>query len=60
LKFFSSSLIVQLKEPLGEIKVFLKKEMKVQSSIYVKVFVKAKDGREMFFKDGFTDFLGNF
>jgi len=60
LKFFSSDLIVHLKEPLGEITVFLKKEKTVQASIYVKVFVKTKEGKEMFFKDGFTDFLGSF
>lgn len=34
--------------------------MTPQASTYVKVFVKKNDGKEMFFKDGFTDFLGMF
>lgn len=60
LNLFSCDLTVQVKELLGEIRVLLKKDMKQLDSIYVKVFVKTKDGKEKFFKDGFTDFLGNF
>jgi len=60
LKFFSSDLTVQIKEHIGEIKVSFKNDKKVQSSIYVKVYVKTKDGKELFFKDGYTDFMGIF
>jgi hypothetical protein len=58
--FYSSTLKVKVNEQLGELKVFNGLNNKPLSKTYVKVFCKTDDGKEMFYRDGFTDIRGKF
>lgn len=61
--FYSSKLKVQILESFGELKVTPKKatdQQKALSRVYVKVFSKDANGKESFFKDGYTDIRGKF
>jgi len=44
----------------GELKVLHKETMKPLSKTYVKVFIRNKEGKEIFYRDGFTDIRGKF
>jgi hypothetical protein len=49
---------VQINEAFGELKVV--REGKAVRKVYVKVFSKDKEGKERFYRDGYTDIRGKF
>lgn len=58
--FYASLLKVQLIEKFGELRVFNRETMEPLSKVYVKVYCKNKSGKELFYRDGFTDIRGKF
>jgi hypothetical protein len=58
--YYANSLAVQLIENYGQVKVAGQKDGAPLSGVYVKVFVRLKDGRVRFYKDGYTDLRGRF
>jgi hypothetical protein len=56
--YYHSSLRVMVNEAFGELKVTHGKQ--AQGKIYCKVFAQYSDGREEFFRDGYTDIRGKF
>ena len=58
--FYSCQLKVQFIEKFGELRVFKSDTMQPLSKVYCKVYSKNKNGRESFFRDGFTDIRGKF
>lgn len=59
LRHFSSSLIVQMFENYGELRVSNDKGEQLPQ-VYVKAFVMKKDNKVEFYKDGYTDIRGRF
>lgn len=57
--YFSNELELNIIEALGEIKITDKKSKPLQKA-YVKCFAKLKNGKVIFFKDGFSDLRGKF
>jgi hypothetical protein len=58
--YYSKSLVVQLMENYGQLRVAAKDGDKALAKVYVKVYAKQKDGVVRFFKDGYTDLRGRF
>jgi len=58
--YFANSLAVQVVETYGQVKVTNQKSGAPLSQVYVKVFVRTKDGAVKFYKDGYTDLRGRF
>ena len=58
--YYANAMTVQMVENYGQVKVTHKKTRKPLSKVYVKVYGRMKDGRVLFFKDGYTDFRGRF
>ena len=58
--YYSSELKVRANQSYGEIKVYHRDSMKPLSKVYVKVFCKDTSGKELFYRDGFTDIRGKF
>ncbi|CAD8142905.1 unnamed protein product [Paramecium octaurelia] len=58
-RFYSTSLGVQVMENYGQIRVS-DSEGKYLSKVYVKAYIKEKNGKESFYKDGYTDLRGRF
>lgn len=58
--YFSNSLTVQVSENYGQMKVTDAKTSRPVSKTYVKVYAELKDGRTLFYKDGYTDLRGRF
>ena len=58
--FYSSELKVHINQQYGELKVYNRETLKALSKVYVKVFCKDSSGKELFFRDGFTDIRGKF
>jgi hypothetical protein len=58
--YFSNSLVVQLLETYGQLKVTQEKTSKDLPKVYVKAYAKMKDGSVRFYKDGYTDLRGKF
>lgn len=58
--YFSNSLTVQMSENYGQMKVTDAKTSRPVSKTYVKVYAELKDGRTVFYKDGYTDLRGRF
>lgn len=56
---YSTSLLVNISEAIGEIKV-LDKNLKPLTKAYVKCFAKHTDDSVKFYKDGYTDLRGRF
>ena len=56
--FYSSELKVQINEAFGELKVILND--KGIGKVYVKVFILDLNGKETFYRDGYTDIRGKF
>ncbi|CAD8054408.1 unnamed protein product [Paramecium sonneborni] len=53
-RYYSTSLQVQIIENYGQIRVS-DSEGKYLSKVYVKAYIKEKNGKELFYKDGYTD-----
>lgn len=58
--YYANSLSVQIVENYGHLKVRQAKSGRAESKVYVKVYARMKDGREKFYKDGYTDLRGMF
>lgn len=56
--FYTTALKIMFNEAFGELKVT--KEGKAQSRVYIKVFQLNQNGKEEFFRDGYTDIRGKF
>ena len=56
----ASSLVVSVAEPVGRVQVLSQSGRQPVAAAYVKVFARHNDGSVRFFKDGYTDFNGNF
>jgi hypothetical protein len=57
--YFSTSLICNISETMGEVKV-LDSHLKPLPKIYIKCFAKFNDESVKFYKDGYTDLRGRF
>ena len=57
---YSNALKVQFSERYGRLAVMHEDNGKPVSKTYVKVYARMKDGNVRFFKDGYTDFRGEF
>lgn len=57
--YFSTSLKLQVFENYGELKVTDESDKQLPQ-VYVKAFIQRKDGKVMFYKDGYTDIRGRF
>lgn len=57
---FAHDLAVQLTERYGQLRVIAKGDRQPLPRTYVKVYARFADGRERFFKDGYTDLRGRF
>ena len=57
---YSNALKVQFSERYGRLAVTHEDDGKPVSKTYVKVYARMKDGNVRFFKDGYTDFRGEF
>jgi hypothetical protein len=58
--YYSNSLVVQLMENYGQLRVAAKDGGKALAKVYVKVYAKMRDGSVEFYKDGYTDLRGRF
>ena len=58
--WFASQLRVRKMESYGQIEVRSARDNKPLPKTYVKVFARGADGRETFWKDGYTDLRGRF
>ncbi|KAM3139602.1 hypothetical protein pb186bvf_008247 [Paramecium bursaria] len=58
-RYYSTSINVQVMENNGQLRV-TDKQGKYLSKIYVKTFCQEKDGKVLFYKDGYTDLRGRF
>jgi hypothetical protein len=58
--YFSNSLAVQVSDNYGQLKVADTASGKPIPKTYVKVYAELKDGRTLFYKDGYTDLRGRF
>ena len=58
--YYSNSLTVQMSENYGQLKVTDTKSGKSLPKTYVKCYAEMKDGRTLFYKDGYTDLRGRF
>jgi hypothetical protein len=57
---YDHSLLVQLKQTYGKLKVFDQRTGEPVKKAYVKVYAKTNSGATEFYKDGYTDIHGNF
>jgi hypothetical protein len=58
--FFANSLNIQIIENYGQVQVTSAQTEKPLSGAYIKVYGRTKDGRIIFYKDGYTDPRGRF
>jgi len=58
--YFANSLALQVIENYGQLKVANQKSGAPLAQVYVKVFVRLKNGQVKFYKDGYTDLRGRF
>lgn len=58
--YFANSMVVQLIESYGQVKVTAKADGRPIVRAYVKVFCKLNNGTTGFYKDGYTDLRGRF
>ncbi len=58
--YFANSLALQIIENYGQLKVTHQKSGAPLAQVYVKVFVRLKNGEVKFYKDGYTDLRGRF
>lgn len=61
--FYSTELSIVFNEAFGELKVMLESDdgkKKGLGKVYVKVFSQMNNGKEEFFRDGYTDIRGKF
>jgi len=58
--YFANSLSVQVIEEYGQIRVAHLSGVRPIPVIYVKVYARMKDGRVVFYKDGYTDVRNRF
>lgn len=58
--YYSNSLVVQVMENYGQLRVTGKGDSKPLSKVYVKVYARMRGGRVEFYKDGYTDLRGRF
>lgn len=56
---FSTSLIANISEEIGEVKV-IDSNLKPLTKVYVKCYAKYEDESVKFYKDGYTDLRGRF
>jgi len=58
--YFSHSLVVQMMENYGQLRVTHRQTSRPMAKVYVKVYAKMPGGRVEFYKDGYTDLRGRF
>ncbi|MEZ6058002.1 MAG: hypothetical protein R3C01_14985 [Planctomycetaceae bacterium] len=58
--YFSNSLVVQVVENYGQVKVTHRDTKRPVPKAYVKVYAESADGSVKFYKDGYTDLRGRF
>jgi len=58
--YYSHSLVVQLMENYGQLRVTRQETGKPLPKVYVKAYARMKDGEVKFYKDGYTDLRGRF
>ncbi|MCA9079854.1 MAG: DUF4200 domain-containing protein [Planctomycetaceae bacterium] len=58
--YFSNSMLVQVIENYGQVKVTHAETRKPVSKAYVKVYARTSSGEVKFYKDGYTDLRGRF
>jgi hypothetical protein len=57
---YANSLVAQMIEPYGQVRVTAREGGKPLAAAYVKVYARTKAGEVRFFKDGYTDLRGKF
>jgi hypothetical protein len=60
LAHYAHDLVVQLSEAYGQLRVHQKSDQTPRQRAYVKVYARMQGGREVFYKDGYTDLRGRF
>jgi len=58
--YYPNSLGIQMMENYGQVRVTAADSGGPLPKVYVKVFARMKDGKTVFFKDGYTDLRGRF
>ncbi|HEY9071239.1 MAG TPA: hypothetical protein VIV61_13360 [Candidatus Ozemobacteraceae bacterium] len=58
--YYPNSLGIRMMETYGQVAVTATDAGTPQPQVYVKVFARLKDGRTVFYKDGYTDLRGRF
>ena len=58
--YYSHSLVVQMMENYGQLRVTHKDSGKPLPKAYVKIYARMKNGQVEFYKDGYTDLRGRF
>ncbi len=58
--YYAHSLLINVMENYGQVKVADRKNAKALSKVYIKVYAQLNDGRVRFYKDGYTDLRGRF
>ena len=58
--YYAHSLIVELQENYGQLRVLSESSGQPLAKVYVKVFARKQTGRVEFYKDGYTDLRGRF
>ena len=58
--YYSNSLVVQVMENYGQLRVTGKADNKPLAKVYVKVYARMRGGQVEFYKDGYTDLRGRF
>ena len=58
--YYANSLVVQVIENYGQVRLSDSGSGKTLAKVYVKVYARMKDGSVRFYKDGYTDLRGRF
>lgn len=58
--YYANELAVRLSENFGQLQVSHAETGKPLAKVYVKVYARTSDGKERFYKDGYTDLRGKF
>jgi hypothetical protein len=58
--YYSNSLLVELSDSYGQLRVTQRESRASLPAVYVKVYAEMQDGSVRFYKDGYTDLRGKF
>lgn len=58
--YYSHSLIVEISESYGQLRVLETSERRPLAGVYIKTYARMRDGSVKFYKDGYSDLRGRF